>query len=125
MLSSQRLLIVEEEFLIALDIQRVVEGANATQTIIARSFDELALLEDCFETFDLAIVTPPRQAMGGDWLVADKLARAGVALVICSAASHIDVAGTSLAHAQMVQKPFSDDELLDACKRALAARKPV
>ncbi len=120
MLSDERLLIVEEEFLIALDIQRVIEGANARKTVFARNFRELQALEDRFHEFDLAIVTPPRRGTA-DWRVADRLVEAGPALVVCSAARVI-TDGTSFANAEIVYKPFSDDELLAACRRALDKR---
>ena len=77
-LSGERLLIVEEEFLIALDIQRVVEDANARKTVFARSFIELRALDDRLHEFDLAIVTPPRPGTS-DWSIADRLVAAGPA----------------------------------------------
>jgi hypothetical protein len=44
--------------------------------------------------------------------------------VICSA-NRVDVTETGLANAEIVYKPFADEDLLAACKRALAARKPT
>ena len=120
MLSGERLLIVEEEFMIALDIQRILEGANAEQTVFARNYKELAALEERFSAFDLAIITPPRLGTG-DAAVAERLVQAGPAVVVCSAA-RANVADTPLAQAQLVYKPFSDEELLAACRRALAGR---
>jgi two-component system, response regulator PdtaR len=121
MLSGERLLIVEEEFLIALDIQRVLEDANAAQTVFARNYKELAAMEDRFGAFDLAILMSPRIGTG-DMTVASRLAAAGPALVICSAAK-VDIAGTALERAEVVYKPFADGELLAACHKALAARQ--
>jgi len=121
MLSGERLLIVEEEFLIALDIQRVLEGANAQTTVFARNFKEASALESRFGEFDLAIVTAPRPGTS-DQKVAEQLARSGPAMVICSAAN-VSVTGTQLEDAQIVYKPFSDDQLLAACRQALDRRK--
>jgi two-component system, response regulator PdtaR len=121
MLSGERLLIVEEEFLIALDIQRVLEGANAETTVFARNFKEAAALEGRFGEFDLAIVTAPRPGTG-DQKVAELLAKSGPGMVICSAAN-IVTTGTPLEGAETVYKPFSDDQLLAACRRALDKRK--
>lgn len=120
MLSGERLLIVEEEFLIALDIQRVLEGAHAAQAVFARNYQELAALEPRFAEFDLAIVTPPRPGTS-DLQLAERLAHAGPALVICSA-TPVDVDESVLAVAEIVYKPFADDDLLAVCKRALARR---
>lgn len=122
MLSGERLLIVEEEFLIALDIQRVLEDAHAAKAVFARNYKELAALEPRFTEFDLAIVTPPRRGTS-EAMLFDRLARSGPALVVCSATSE-RTDDSTLATAELVHKPFSDDELLDACKRALSARKP-
>lgn len=122
MLSGERLLIVEEEFLIALDIQRVLEDAHAAKAVFARNYKELAALEPRFAEFDLAIVTPPKPGTS-ESLLLKRLAGSGPALVICSA-NHVSAGEDELAGAGIVYKPFSDDELLDACKRALTARKP-
>ena len=122
MLSAERLLIVEEEFLIALDIQRAVEGANAQGVVFARNFDEVAALGERLAEFDLAIVNAPRPGTD-DQQVAEELVRRGVAVVICSAAPG-DIRDTSLAGTEIVEKPFSDDHLLAACQRALEKRQP-
>ena len=121
MLSGERLLIVEEEFLIALDVQRVLEEAHAAKAVFARNYKELAALEPRFGEFDLAIVTPPKLGTSEGRLL-ERLAGAGPALVICSA-THVPTADGPAATAELVYKPFSDDELLAACQRALAARK--
>ena len=123
MLSGERLLIVEEEFLIALEIQRVLEGTNAQQPVFARNFDEVATLTDRLAEFDLAIVTPPRLGTA-DHAVFEKLVTAGLAVVICSAVPE-RLAKTGLTTGEFVSKPFSDTELLAACRRALARRTEV
>lgn len=120
MLRAERLLIIEEQFLIALDIQRIVEEANARQTVFARNFDEAAALVDRFGEFDLAIVTPPRLGTS-DTLVAEHLAASVPAIVVCSA-GRFDARGTPFANAEIVNKPFLEDDLLAACQRALARR---
>lgn len=120
MLSSQRLLIIEDVFLIALDIQRVVEGANAQQTVFARNFAEAEALADRFAEFDLAIVNPPEP--GSPQIdTAARLAAAGPAIVVCTA-SDLDLGETPLAGAEVITKPFADGDLLAACQRALARR---
>ena len=121
MLSGERLLIVEEVFLIALDIQRALEGARALQAVFARNFEEAAALTERFDGFQLAIVNPP--APGSEEMrTAERLVAAGVAIVVCTAA-RLDLSATPLAGAEIVTKPFSDDELLAACGRALARRQ--
>jgi hypothetical protein len=121
MLSESRLLIVEEQFLIALDIQRVVEQAQARQTVFARNYDEVAsLLLDQPAEFELAIVTPPRRGTADETFV-DRLIDGGAAIVVCTAAA-VDLSGTRLADAEVIYKPFLDEDLLAACRRALDRR---
>jgi CheY-like chemotaxis protein len=120
MLSNQRLLIIEDVFLIALDIQRIVEGANARQAVFARNFREAQALADRFAEFDLAIVNPPSHG-SPEMEVAALLVASGAPIVVCTAA-RIDLAGTPLAEAEVITKPFSDENLLTASQRALARR---
>ncbi len=121
MLSGERLLIIEEVFLIALDIQRALEGANAQHAVFARNFTEAAGLLEQFSDFDLAIVNPPLPGTD-EMAIAEHLASAGPAIVVCTAA-RIDLSGTGLAAAETISKPFSDEELLAACRRALDRRR--
>jgi two-component system, response regulator PdtaR len=120
MLSSQRLLIIEDVFLIALDIQRILDDANAAKAVFSRNFAEASVLADRFSEFDLAIVNPPGPG-SAEMETAAILARAGPSIVVCTA-SRVDLADTPLAGAELVIKPFSDEELLAACQRALARR---
>ncbi|MEO6014022.1 MAG: hypothetical protein ABIQ30_10620 [Devosia sp.] len=117
MLSGKCILIVEEVFLIALDIQRVVEEANAAQTVLARNFAEAEALADRFGEFDLAIINPP---VGGsaDADIAARLAGGCRAIVVCTAA-RLSLEGTALSDARMLTKPFADKDLLLACEEAL------
>jgi DNA-binding response OmpR family regulator len=122
MLSKERLLIVEDVYLIALDIQRVLEGENAVEPVFARDFAQAARLGDLGGMFDLAIVNPPLPG-SEDMKVAERLAAAGVPIVVCTAA-RIDLSDTPLARAEIVVKPFADDDLVAACRRALEKRQP-
>lgn len=120
MLSGVRLLILEEEYLIALDIQRILEQANAAEAALVRNYEELGALGPRLAEFDLAIVTPPRPG-SADLAAAGLLASAGPAVVVCSAA-RTNLANTPLHGAEFVEKPFADEELLAACARALGGR---
>jgi two-component system, response regulator PdtaR len=121
MLSGERLLIIEDVFLIALGMQYALEGANVQQTVFARNFEEAAALADRFGEFDLAIVNPPRPGTA-DVKTAELLVAAGPAIVVCTAA-RIDLGGGPLAGAEMIIKPYIDEDLLAACRRALAKRQ--
>ena len=121
MLSGERLLIVEDDFLIALDIQQVLEGANAQRAVFARNYGEVAAMGDRLGEFDLAIVNAPR-AEAGDMAVAQRIVAAGVAVVVCSAFRR-DLSDSPFGAAEFVDKPFADQDLLEACRRALARRQ--
>ena len=120
MLSGTRLLIIEDVFLIALGIQFALEDTNAERAVFARNFAEAAALADRFGEFDLAIVNPPRQGTD-DIAVAEQLAAAGPAIVVCTAAT-LDLGRTPLADAELITKPYTDEDLLAACRRALAKK---
>ena len=120
MLSSHRLLIIEDVFLIALDIQRILESANARQTVFARDFEEAAALSARFAEFDLAIVNPPL-IDAGQIATAAALVAAGPAIVVSTAAP-FELRSTPLAGAETIIKPFADGDLLAACQRALSRR---
>ena len=119
MLSRERILIIEEEFLIALDIQRAVESAHALEAIFARNFAEASALSAQFSEFNLAIISGPRTASDAD--VAISLHAAGVAIVLCTAAP-IELKGAWYDDVEEVSKPFRDADLLDACARAIERR---
>jgi DNA-binding response OmpR family regulator len=118
MRSRQKLLIIEDVFLIALEIQRILEDANAEQTVFARDFGEAQLLAERFHEFDLAIVNPP-PIRSPEMEIAGLLVKAGPAIVVCTAAK-VDLTDSPLAGAELIVKPFADEELLAACRRARA-----
>lgn len=120
MLSSQRLLIIEGEFLIALEIQRILEEANASQTVFARDFREAEALIARFGEFDLAIINPPLEGTS-EIELAGRLVAAGPAIVVCTA-SPDGLDGTPLDGVEVVRKPFADGDLLAACQKALARK---
>jgi hypothetical protein len=117
--APQRLLIIEEEALIALDIQLVIEDGVGGQATVVRDYRDAAGIGGQLSEFTLAVVTPPRTA--ADRAFAADLIAAGVTVVVCSAAFS-DLTRTPLAGCPTVNKPFTDEELLEACRTALAAK---
>ena len=114
-------MIIEREFLIALEIQRILEEANASQTVFARDFGEAETLAPRFGEFDLAIINPPLRD-GQESHLAGRLVAAGAAIVVCTAAP-IALTGTPLDGVEVLRKPFADGDLLAACQRALAKKR--
>jgi DNA-binding NtrC family response regulator len=122
-LAGNRVLIIEDEFLIALDMQRALEAAGAAESVLARNFAEAAALGDSIAGFDVVILHPPPPGDDRHPAVIDRIRSGGLALVVCSAFRGA-VTGTSLADAVFLGKPFSDEELIAACVRALALAEP-
>ena len=119
MLAGKRVFIVEAEFLVALDIQRILEGAQAEATVFARSVKEAQGIADRFADFDLAILEMSEPDLSS-LALAQELAGAGVALVVISADLPDQHDRPILDGAPVVAKPFGDEELLTACVLALA-----
>jgi DNA-binding response OmpR family regulator len=121
-LTGQRLLIVEDEFLIAIEMQRVLAAAGASETVLIRTLDEAATLGEALAGFDLVILPPPRTDQPQPVLA--RIAAAGAGIVVCSAFSG-PRAGHPLADAEFLDKPFADEELVAACERAMTRRGRV
>jgi DNA-binding response OmpR family regulator len=120
MCSNARILIIELETLVALEIQdRLAErgypGAQHFRTVAEAEQHVVGLLE-----YDLVIV---EARLGADDVVAftRRLVEAGVPTVILSA----DEAATTLfPHSIALAKPFDTETLLAACCNAASLRDP-
>lgn len=123
MLTGKRVLIVEEEFLIALDIQRVLEAAHAAETTFARTVCEVETTPPSLGRFDLAIINVPEADPEANTF-ARALIEAGVALVISSAESTYRQGVPDFPGVPVVSKPFAEEQLLTACALALATAPP-
>ena len=113
---SNRILVIEEEALLALDIEDILKEAGLGEIAYYRSvaeanphFAELAVSE-------LAII---EARLGANEVVefAERLARAGVAVVVMSADYG---SGQFFPHAAALGKPFDAAGLLTACRAAKA-----
>lgn len=112
-------LIVEEQYLIALDIQRVLETLGITQTVFAHSTAEALQLATRWSEFSLAIVDI--DASSADTaLLLDGLQDAGVHLVVTSADSALRHGVASAPGVTVVIKPMPDTVLASAIEQTLA-----
>lgn len=110
-------LIIEEETLLALDIESVLADQGSVQVTHHRSAAEVSNVAD-LQGFDLAIVEA-RLGAAETVALTERLVRAGVATVVMSADR------TSLElfpHATPLEKPFDAQRLLAACEAAMARR---
>lgn len=119
MLNGRPALIVEEEFLIALDIQRMLEGLGVGQTLFARNAEEARQLRYHWPDLALAIVELRLDETRNHALPED-LCEAGVALVITTGDFGLSRKFPSLA--PVIVKPIPEEVLASAVAMALAAR---
>ena len=117
MLTGKRLLIVEPEALIAVDMQRIAEDAGAVGVTIVTPSD----LPRCAELtasgeIDL-VVYAPAGTPGARGEPPYPSLDAGVALVICTADPLLAIGYSQ--RAVVVSKPFRDSDFVDACAEAL------
>lgn len=119
MLNGRPALIVEEEFLIALDIQRMLESMGAGQTLFARNADEARQLDAHWNDLALAIVELRMDDHMSQQLCADLVA-AGLALVVTT--GDIGLHRQVSEDAPLLMKPIPEEALASAVQQALAAR---
>lgn len=121
MLHGQAILVVEAEFLIALDVQRMLEGLGAGQMLFARTADEAHELTPHWQSLGLAIVEIEPHAPRAAALVRGLLSE-DISVILSSAdgasrRGHPDFPGVPV-----VIKPMSEEDLAVAITAALAAR---
>jgi DNA-binding response OmpR family regulator len=122
MLDGKRLLIVEDEFLIALDIQRILEAAAASATLFARSVMEAETQSEKFSALDLAIIEIAQEPDHARQFAMLLMAH-GVRVVFTSSSSQHREGLADMPQAPVVIKPFGEEELLAACLAALNGAK--
>ncbi len=119
--AGKRCLVVDDEFLIALDIQQILELAGATTVVCAGSADEaLAAIDG--SAFDLAILDVKLSgAMPTSVSVAAALIERGTPFVFLTGMRGDDPHFRRFPAAPVVEKPYEATALLAAIRRALGA----
>ena len=120
MLNGQTVLVVEAEFLIALDIQRMLEGLGVDQMLFARTADEAHELAGHWPSLGLAIVEIRSDAPRSVTLV-HSLRLAGVAVILSTADGAIRQGHPDFPGVPVIVKPMADDDLATA----IHAMRPV
>jgi len=119
MLSGRKILIVEAEFLIALDIQRMLETLLSGDMLFARSPKEARAHEQLWPSIDLAIVElglDPQESLA----LLHGLRRAGTALILSTGDSKIRQGHPEFPGAPVIVKPMSEEDFHRAVTVALA-----
>ena len=123
MLNGRTALIVEEEFLIALDIQRMLENEGAGQTLFARSPGEAEQLRACWPDLVIAIIEVRSHDPAMRQLI-ESFRTAAIPLVLISsdAALHRDPHLSQLPDLSVVIKPVPEETMANAIRQALGAQ---
>lgn len=122
-LSGKRCLVLDDEFLIALDIQQILERAGAAHVVCIASAAEALDLLRLEPEFDVAVLDvklggPERNSLG----VAEALAAKGIPFVFLTGMRVDDVHAKRFPEAPVIEKPYDATALLDAINRVLATR---
>lgn len=121
MLNGQTILVVEAEFLIALDLQRMLEGLDAGQMLFARSSDEARELEPHWPSLALAIVEVRPDQPHATALLRG-LQVASIPVVISTADNAIRHGHPEFPGVPVLLKPVAEEDLAPALHTALQPR---
>ncbi|MDB5613141.1 MAG: hypothetical protein JWQ22_794 [Devosia sp.] len=117
MLKGRPVLIVEEEFLIALDIQRMLEGLGVGQTLLARNASEARQLRQHWPDLALAIIEL-RLDHSHNKELPTELSAAGVPLVVTT--GDFGLSRNLASAVPILVKPIPEETMASAVARALA-----
>jgi two-component system, response regulator PdtaR len=125
LLTGRRCLVLDDEFLIALDIQQILELAGAKHVAsVATASEAIALLRR-EPKFDLAVLDLKLGGSEDNSLgVASELARMGTPFVFLTGMRVDSVHVREFPQAPVVAKPYDALALLDAVQRALKDATP-
>ena len=116
LLDGLRILVLEDEFLIAMDVEQLCRDYGAGDVVIARDLAEIDR-HDVVAQFDAAIVD---LMVGGASTrdFASQLRESGVPFVFASGYSDADEIKASFPGIRLVTKPYSGDDLVEAVAAA-------
>jgi len=125
LLAGKRCLVLDDEFLIALDIQQILELAGAKHVASVASASEAIELLRREPKFDLAVLDVKLGGAEGNSLdVAAMLAKAGTPFVFLTGMRVDNVHAKKFPQAPVVEKPYDALTLLDGAQRALKSAAP-
>lgn len=120
LLIGKRCLVLDDEFLIALDIQQILEFAGAAHVACVATVAEALALLRANPDFDLAVLDVKISGPDGNSLgVAAQLAAKGTPFVFLTGMRVDDLHARQFPQAPVVEKPYDAVALLDAVRRAL------
>lgn len=116
-MSRRRILLVEDEALISLDIEATLADLGHEVAIAPTVAEALAMVEA--GGLHLAILNY-RLKNGNTTAVAARLREAGVAFIVCSGSFEVSELNAAFAGVRVLSKPFSTDSLIEAVAGATA-----
>ncbi len=118
-LAGQRCLVLDDDLLIALDIEQVLQGAGASEvTCVATLADALAAVRD-EPPFAVAVIDIDLGAEDS-MTIAAALQERGVPFVFLTGLNDDDPRVRQYPQAPVVEKPYQIDQLLAALDRAIS-----
>jgi CheY-like chemotaxis protein len=121
-LRGKRLLVVEDEFLILLDLQNILEAAGAESIVTASHIADAFVALDRSATFDAAVLDLKLDKDSAA-PVAERLSLIGVPFVFLTGAPTDAQLALQFGFAPVVGKPFDSATLLEALSQAMTTRR--
>jgi CheY-like chemotaxis protein len=120
-LAGKRCLVLDDEFLISLDIQLALENAGAVAVAAGNAIDALTLLKS-EPRFDVAVVdiVMSEKSMSG-LTVAAALAEQAIPFVFLTGYTADNVHVRQFPAVPLIEKPYQVDELIAALQEAIGS----
>lgn len=121
LLEGLRVLVLEDEALIAMDVEQLCRDGGAAEVTIVQELDQIAL--DNLAAFDVAIVD---LSLGGKSTLglAARLRERGIPFIFASGYSLAEEAAADFPGVPLVPKPYSGEDLVEAVA-AVSGRQPM
>lgn len=120
-LAGLRVLVLEDEFLIAMDVEQLCRDSGAADVVIVRSLEELEADEEKLQAFDVAIVD--LMLSGVSTLdFARHLYDRSMPFVFASGYSDVQEIIEKFPGIAVVGKPYAGEDLIGAVAAAIANR---
>jgi two-component system, response regulator PdtaR len=122
-LAGKRCLVLDDELLIAVDIQQILEAAGAANVVCMGTAEDALAVLNGGPRFDVAVLDIVLRGGARDSLsVASALVAQRTPFVFLTGMRWVDAHATPYPAAPMVEKPYQPPLLIDAVLRALASR---
>jgi CheY-like chemotaxis protein len=120
-LDGLNILILEDEFLIAMDVEQLCRDNGASDVTISRSLDELGV--DPFVTFGFDVVVVDMRLNGVSSVdFAQRLFELGIPFVFATGYAEQDEISAIFPGVKVVGKPYLGHDLVDALADAIGQR---